>query len=484
MLTKSVKLICSLATVLVCLTSVTGSVRPSQLEQIRMQGAITIVTRNSPTTYFEDRSGTTGYEYELAKAYADYLGVDLRIVVANSTNEVFDILESGKADLAAAGLTKTAERERDYRFSEPYQEVSEQLVYRRNSDKKPGTLADLPGKNLVVTSGSSHSETLRNTQAEQVPELSWSESADLDTTDLLQMVSDGEIDYTVVDSNEYSMVQAYFPNVAVAFDLNDNRSMAWAFPHKRDESLYQSSLEFFHNRQTRNTLATLNEHYYGHVDELDYMGAKHFSKVSDRKLNQYKKLFVTYGNKQGFDWRLLAAIGYQESNWDPQATSKTGVRGLMMLTQQTAEYLGVTDRLSPEQSIRGGARYLAEIRDKFDSQVKEPDRSWLALAAYNIGFGHLQDARRLAYEMGGNPNLWRDVKETLPLLSQRRYFRNTRHGFAQGQHTVDYVQNIRRYYDVLVWNDEQSVQQVAVRQNGDEDLVSARSGITVVPPLL
>ena len=483
MLSKSVKLICSLATVLVCLTSVTGSVRPSKLEQIRMQGAITIVTRNSPTTYFEDRTGATGYEYELAQAYADYLGVDLNIVVANSTPEVFDALESGKADLAAAGLSVTTDRNRWYQFTESYQEVSELLVYRR-TDKAPQSLADLPGKNLIVTSGSSHSETLRETQAKQVPELSWSESGDLDTTDLLQMVSDGDIDFTVVDSNEFGMVKAYFPNVAVAFNLRDHLPLAWAFPISRDQSLFRSAQDFFDNRLTRNTLANLDERYYGHVDELDYLGAKRFLQQSGRQLNQYKRLFVTYGNKQGFDWRLLAAIGYQESHWDPQATSRTGVRGLMMLTQETAEYLGVTDRLSAEQSIRGGARYLAEIRDKFDSQVQEPDRSWLALAAYNVGFGHLQDARRLAYEMGGNPNLWRDVKETLPLLSQRRYFRNSRHGYARGQETVDYVQNVRRYYDVLVWNDEQAAQQVAIRQSDEEKLVSSGSSMTVVPPLL
>lgn len=482
MLSKSVKLICSLATVLVCLTSITGSVRPSQLEQIRMQGTLTVVTRNSPTTYFEDRTGATGYEYELAQAYADYLGVELRIVVANSLNDVFTTLDSGKADFAAAGLNATAERERWYRFSEPYQEVSEQIVYRRNA-QRPMALENLLGGMMVIESGSSHSTALKDVQAEQLPELSWSESSEMDTTDLLQMVADGEIDYTIVNSNEFNVVQAYFPNVAIAFDLTENQPLAWAFPHQRDESIYQSAMHFFQNRQTINAMATLNERYYSHLDELDYIGAKRFLRQTSRKLDTYKAEFVEAAHKSGFDWRLLAAVGYQESHWDPQATSRTGVRGLMMLTLDTAAYLGVTDRLDPQQSITGGSNYLSLLRERLGTQVEEPDRTWLTLAAYNVGYGHLQDARRLAYEMGGNPNLWRDVKETLPLLSQSRYFRNTRHGYARGWETVDYVQNIRRYYDVLVWNEEQQMQ-VAVQQSDNNDLHLSSNSITVVPPLL
>lgn len=483
MLAKTVKLFCGLATVLVCLTAITGSVRPSQLEQIRMQGTITVVTRNSPTTYFEDRTGATGYEFELAQAYADYLGVNLKVEVASSLDEIFDLLDTGKADFAAAGLTLTPERQRWYRFSEPYQYIREQVVYRRTTSK-PRDLNDLPGKMLVVISNSSHSETLRAAQADALPELSWSETPDLDTTDLLQMVEDGEINFTVVDSNTFDTIQAYFPNVAPGFDLKTDQPLAWAFPVQRDNSIHQSADQFFATRKARNLLATLNERYYGHLDELDYVGAKRFLRQTTRKLERYREFFVTAAHSAGFDWRLLAAVGYQESHWDPLATSPTGVRGLMMLTMATAEYLGVPDRLDPEQSILGGGRYLAELRERLGDQVAEPDRTWLALAAYNIGYGHLQDARKMAYEMGGNPNLWRDVKETLPLLSQRRYFGNTKHGYARGWEAVDYVQNIRRYYDVLVWNEEQQLQQVAVNKTGSGNLHVSSAHVTVVPPLL
>ena len=149
-------------------------------------------------------------------------------------------------------------------------------------------------------------------------------------------------------------------------------------------------------------------------------------------------------------------MGYQESHWNPKARSYTGVRGIMMLTQNTASELGIENRLDPLQSIEGGGRYLAKLRSRIDDEVQEPDRTWMSLAAYNVGYGHLSDARKLTSQLGKNPNLWIDVKDSLPLLSQRRYYRNTRYGYARGQEPVNYVQNIRRYYDVLVWNDEQS----------------------------
>lgn len=481
LLRKTVKLLAMLAMLVVCLSTVTASVQPSQLETIKMRGYIDVVTRNSPTTYFEDRSGATGYEYELAQAFADYLGVELRLQVADSIGDIYQQLETGKADLAAAGLTQTPERQRWFRYAEPYQSVSEVVVYRRGT-AKPRELTDLPGKMMVVTANSSHSWTLRQTQARDLPSLSWSESSDLDVSDLLHMVESREIDFTVVDSNEFRLLQAYFPNVGTGLTLSAEESLAWALPMMRDESLLEATNQFFAERRTRQQLANLNERYYGHLSELDYVGAKRFLRQTLRKLDNYKPYFVDAAEKHGFDWRLLAAVGYQESHWNPTATSYTGVRGIMMLTTGTASDLGVSDRLDAEQSIRGGSRYLAEMKDRLDAQVVEPDRTWMALASYNVGFGHLQDARRLTYEMGGNPNLWRDVKESLPLLSQKRYHKNTRHGYARGHEAVDYVQNIRRYYDVLVWNEEQAF--MVAQQGNNEPEVQLSQSMTVIPPLL
>ncbi|WP_430461736.1 membrane-bound lytic murein transglycosylase MltF [Thalassolituus sp. LLYu03] len=463
----------------VCLSALTGSVRPNNLEQVKIHGEIVMVTRNSPTTYYEDRSGATGYELELARAFADHLGVELKVIVADNQPDVFSTLETGEAAFAAAGLAQNTENERWFRFSQPYMQVTEQVVYRRGG-VKPQQIPDLAQGQLVVASNTGHADSLRRLQASQLPELSWSESPELEITDLLQMVATGSIDFTLVDSNEFRMLQAYYPNLDIAFDLSAPQDIGWAFPHLRDDSIYQEANRFFAQTETTALLAGLSERFYGHLDMLDYVGARRFLSQTNRKLENYREHFEKAATENDLDWRLLAAIGYQESHWNPNAKSFTGVRGLMMLTRTTARELGIKNRLDPEQSIVGGSRYLAKLRERLGDEVHEPDRTWLALAAYNVGFGHLSDARKITTEMGGNPNLWMDVKEALPLLSQKRYYRNTRHGYARGQEPVDYVQNIRRYYDVLVWNEEQG-------QGFPEDadaLQLSSSSITVIPPLL
>lgn len=459
-----------------CLSALTGSVRPTQLETVRMEGKLVMVTRNSPTTYYEDRTGHTGYELELARAFAEHLNVELQVVVADNLNDIFSTLETGKAAFAAAGLTHTASREQRVRFSDPYKHITELVIYRRGG-LKPALPADLLNGRLMVSAASSHAERLQQWQQHDIPELSWAET-DLEVADLLNMVASGSLDFTMVDSNEFRMLQAYFPTLDVAFEAPQQRNIAWAFPHSKDDSLYQAANAFFASARPTTLFATLAERFYGHLDHLDYVGAQRFLRQARLKLDRYKDHFVKAAEMNSIDWRLLAAVGYQESHWNPVARSFTGVRGMMMLTRNTARELGVKNRLNAEQSIQGGSRYLAKLRERL-SDVPEPDRTWLALAAYNVGFGHLTDARKITADLGGNPDLWMDVKESLPLLSQKRYYRNTRHGYARGQEPVDYVQNIRRYYDVLVWNDEQGQGSPI----NTEELM-ASSTITVIPPLL
>ncbi len=457
--------------VALCLLTLSGSVRPSQLELVKMTGTLVVVTRNSPTTYYQDRDGPTGFEYELAKAFAEYLGVKLKVVVADNTTDLLSTLETGKAAFAAAGLTHTPERERWFRFSTGYKDVKQAVIYRRGSPK-PSSPLDLTQGKLMVSASSSHAERLRQWQRD-VPSLSWSESTELESSDLLQMVNNGTLDYTLLDSNEFRVLKAYFPNLDIAFKTKTTYQMAWAFPYSRDNSLYLASKRFFAAAKHSNLLATLSERFYGHLDTLDYVGASRFAQQANLKLDKYKAHFVGAGSNHNFDWRLLAAMSYQESHWNPNAKSFTGVRGMMMLTLPTAKELKIANRLDAKQSIHGGALYLSRLRERLP-EVSEPDRTWLALAAYNVGFGHLQDARKLAEKNGGNPNLWLDVKDTLPLLSQKKYYKNTQYGYARGQEPVDYVQNIRRYYDVLVWNDEQPA------LNSEQLAYSA----AVIPPLL
>jgi membrane-bound lytic murein transglycosylase F len=167
-------------------------------------------------------------------------------------------------------------------------------------------------------------------------------------------------------------------------------------------------------------------------------------------------LFKAEANKYNIDWRLLAAIGYQESHWRSEAVSPTGVKGLMMLTKKTAKQLGIKDRTDPAQSIAGGALYFKQRLKKIASHIQEPDRTWFALASYNVGFGHLKDAQKLTKNNQGNPDKWMDVRKTLPLLSQKKWYKQTRYGYARGKEPVRYVENIRSYYDLLIWLTEEN----------------------------
>lgn len=461
-----------------CVLTITGSVRPNAVEQIRSQGELIVVTRNSPTTYFEDNIGTTGYEYELAKAFADHLGVELVIKQADTLSELYDSLERKQASFAAANLTITDARNKWVRFSTPYMNVTQQVVYRRGG-MKPKEVFDLAKGQLVIASDSSHSEKLRQLQNNQVPELTWSESPDFESVCLMQMVATGEVDFTVVDSNEFEMLQAYYPNLAVAFDLTGAQSLAWAFPQSRDDSLFRESEVFFRNAQTNGLLSEVRERFYGHLGQLNYVGAKHFQRQTARKLDKYDELFQHAASKNGLDWRLLAAMSYQESYWNPKARSFTGVRGMMMLTRRTAKELGVNNRLDPKQSIDGGAAYVAKLRKRLPERIQEPDRTWMALAAYNVGYGHLTDARQLAIKDGGDDTLWMDVKDYLPLLSQKQHYKNTRHGYARGNEPVVYVQNIRRYFDILAWNDSPNLDMAF-----DSENLQLTADIRVIPPRL
>ncbi|MVW75162.1 membrane-bound lytic murein transglycosylase MltF [Pseudomonas xionganensis] len=423
---------------------------PSTLERIQAEGTLRVVTRNSPATYFQDRNGETGFEYELVKRFADDLGLKLEIETADNLDELFSRLNQTNGPvLAAAGLVGSQGRQTQARFSSAYLEVTPQVVY-RNGQQRPSRPGDLVDKRILVLKGSSHAEQLQALQ-QQIPELKFEESAAVEVVDLLRMVDEGQIDLTLVDSNELAMNQVYFPNVRVAFDLGDAQHLGWAVAPGEDTSLLDEINAFIARAHENGSLQRLKQRYYGHVDVLGYVGAYTFAKHLQQRLPRYEAFFRQAAQTHGVDWRLLAAMGYQESLWQPTATSKTGVRGLMMLTLRTAQAMGVSDRLDPRQSIEGGAKYIVWVKNQLPESIQEPDRTWFALAAYNVGGGHLEDARKLTEAEGLDPNKWLDVQKILPRLSQKQWYSKTRYGYARGGEPVHFVRNIRRYYDILTW---------------------------------
>jgi len=420
----------------------------NELQRIKYDGKLVVVTRNAATTYFEGPDGPTGLEYDLISGFAEELGVGLEIVVADNVSEVLSKLSEGKADLAAAGLTITAPRELWARFTTPYQEITQQLVYRSGS-RRPRGIAELDGQ-LEVIANSSHVEQLLQLQSEY-PDLSWTENSNVESEELLTQVWEQVLDYTIADSNELAMNRRFYPELSVAFDISKPQPLAWAFSKFKDGSLYQAANAYFARLEKSGRLGQLIERYYGHLEDFDYVGTRTYIQHIRTRLPKFRATFEYAAREFGVDWHLLAAMAYQESHWNPNAVSPTGVRGIMMLTNATASELGVEERTDPVQSIRGGALYLSKMLKKLPENIPEPDRSWLAAAAYNIGYGHLNDARSITQEAGADPDSWKEVKERLPLLRKRKWYRKTKYGYARGNEAVRYVENVRSYYDILIW---------------------------------
>lgn len=434
--------------------SFSGQDRPNHLEQVLQRGSLEVLTRNGASSYYLGADGPTGPEYELVRAFADYLGVGLEISVTKSFAGLKDALIDGQGDLIAANLTRTPEREQRFSFGPDYNETQVEIVYRRGS-KRPQEAADLVGLKVMVIAGSSYEEILAELKHDY-PGLEWEARDDVGIEELLLAVADGAIDATLIDTNIYRINRPFYPRIASAFQLDDTLPHAWAFHPASDGTLVEQAHAFMEKAREDGLLEAIERRFYRYPEQLGRVSMHQFLGQVRARLPALLSTFRDTAARLGMDWRLLAAIAYQESQWDPEAVSFTGVRGIMMLTQQTARQVGIDDRLDPEQSILGGARYFLELYRRLPERIPDPDRVWFTLAAYNLGMGHLEDVRVLTQRQGGNPDVWADVEQYLELLSQERYYSELRYGYARGFEARKFVENVQRYYDTLIWMDTRS----------------------------
>lgn len=440
--------------VLFILSFLSGCSPPTTLERIKQDQVLHVVTMTAPGIYYQERGQEAGLDYELARRFARYLGVELRVEVAQDLEELYDRLDRGHTHFAAAGLPVNESLRKRYKVGPHYLSTRPVVIYHNENDR-PQSPQQLVGRSITVISGSHHEYRLEKMQ-QSLPGLEWNARTDIDSAELMHRVNEGSLDIALVDSNQLAINKVYFPRIREAFPLDSRMPVAWLFPAESDNnSLLREAREFHHRIRKNGTFAQLKERYFGHLDRLDYVGAKTFVNHLKNRLPRYRTLFKEAAEKYGLDWRLTAAIGYQESHWRPQAVSPTGVRGIMMLTLPTARQMGVKDRVDPASSIWGGTRYFHRMKRRIPERITEPDRTWFALAAYNVGYGHLEDARVLTQQHGQDPDKWMHVKEYLPLLAQKKWYSQTRYGYARGWEPVIYVQNIRRYYDVLTWMNPQ-----------------------------
>lgn len=409
-------------------------------------GKLFVVTRAGPATYQVDGNGAaSGFEHDLAVLLAKDLGVEAHFIMARDHAEALKLLKKGRAHMAAAALSPRNSSSMHY--SRPIREMQQFLV--QNEDALPVRKpSDLAGRTVTVLARSPQIDALESLQP-RPKGLRLAKVKGLSELELLQRANTDPTMMAAVDSTHFDIGANFYPGLNAAFALPGKQALAWAFPRNGDAALFARSEAFIGRIRQDGTLARLEDRYFGHTRRLNQDDVEQFMERIQTVLPRYRRDFVEAQRLSGIDWRLIAALAYQESHWDPLATSYTNVRGMMMLTEDTADRLRVTDRLDARQSILAGARYLAELREQFPPEVTEPDRSWLAIAAYNLGMGHMNGARFIAELVKRDPNYWYEMKQVLPLLSRPEYYSRLKSGAGRGGEAVIMTENIRNYYDIL-----------------------------------
>lgn len=414
------------------------------LDRIEKAGEITVLTRNNAHCYYIYRDRPMGFEYELAKAFSDYLGVNLKVLTPR-WGRLVDELNREQGDFIAASMTITDSRRKLIDFSTEYLTIRQMIVVHVHNYEIQ-EINDLEAKTIHVRRGTTYEERLRQLRDEGNP-INIKLHDDTPTQELIRMVAEKEIDITVADSNILDLNRRYYPDVKGAFSIQKPEALGWAVK-KGERGLLKKTNEFLDKIMKDGTFREIYERYYKYMAPFDYADLKTYHRRIKTRLPKYEKIIRKAALKYGFDWRLIAAVIYQESHFDADAESFTGVEGIMQLTRETAREMGIEDRNDPKQSIMGGVKYLDRLYKGWRS-ANNPDRLLITLASYNVGRGHILDAREIALKKGLDPNSWSDLKEILPLLSYSKYYKNSEYGYCRGDEPVKYVKRILAYYDIL-----------------------------------
>jgi membrane-bound lytic murein transglycosylase F len=416
----------------------------SRLEPPEESGELVVGILDDPVFYQPAPAdgAASGFEVDLVTAFAEELKLKLRLVPAANPAQLRQLLSTGTVHFTAAVAVQPGT---ELRYTAPLREARLLLV--EHADAVPLDEADeLSGHTIEVLAGSPAGPALDTLQLPTPPSVTQVHTGN--DLDLLARVADRRSELAATDSAHFDVAVNYYPDLVVAQDLAGTVSYAWAFP-AGDATLHAKAELFIARFKEEGRLARLYDQYFGHIKRINAINAAQLLEDIRTLLPHYREDFQRAQALTGIDWRLIAALAYQESRWNPLATSPTGVRGMMMLTEDTADRLGVSNRLDVRESIRAGARYLADLMDQLPRDVRGRDRQWLALAAYNLGMGHLNGARHFAVGLKRDPTSWYEMKTVLPLLARPEYYSRLKAGRARGGEAVILVENIRTYFDIL-----------------------------------
>lgn len=416
----------------------------ADLPELKQRGRLRMITTNNAATYFLWRGELLGFEYELGKRFADNQDLRLEIVVARDHDALLPMLLAGEGDFVAAFLVPTDERKaQGVTFTRPYHYASEVFVG-RSDEPEVDEFAELAGRSVAVRRSSSywtHLEELRDAGELDV-ELVEAPS-DMETQEIIGAVANGRFDLTLADSHILAIEMTWRDDIRALLNIGDERPHGWAV-HPDNTALLDAM-----NAYIRNTYRGLyyNISYTKYFEAPRHVHTEPTQLIEPGHLSPYDDIVQTYAERYGFDWRLIVAQMYQESRFDPQARSWMGARGLMQVLPRTGREFGFDDLDDPETGIHAGVRYLDWVRERFPRRLSTGDRVWFALAGYNAGHGHVRDARRLARELGLNPDRWfGNVEEAMLKLSDPEFARRARHGYVRGSEPVKYVRSIRQRF--------------------------------------
>lgn len=423
----------------------------SQWDYIQARGYLRYGTQTSLLSYFKDSQSLAGYEYQILAAFCAANELKLDVVVYDNNGQLFDDLKVGQVDVAGGHLTITKQRLQHYKFTQPINNTSVSLVthYGYRNIEQLSELSDAKG---YLLKGSSYLNFLPEFSDQQQQNITISDDHSL--FDLIRDVNSKNIDFTLGDSEIINIYQNFIPGLYTPVQVSNNQKVALMLRFNQADKLLQKLNQFIIQSEQSGQFETFKKNLLSYIPDIDTANTVTFFNKLQTEWPNVKKWIYAVAEAKDFDPMLLAAISYQESHWDVGATSITGVKGLMMLTRFTAKEMGVNDRTDPIESLQGGIKYFRKMKDRLPERIRDKDRTKLALAAYNMGYGHLEDARILTQRHGKNPDLWSDVKNYLPQLNNPEVAHTLKHGSSDGKTARTYVENIMIFRKLMAWQQQ------------------------------
>lgn len=435
-----------------------GYSEKSRLKQINEKGILRVVTDFNSTSYFIYRGQPMGYQYELLQELANHLGVKLEVIVNNNTEEKFKLLEDGKVDLIASNLIITKERRQNIEFTVPHAETRQVLVQRKQMSFSQPELAKLQDslirsqvtlarKSVYVPRNSTYAKRLYNL-SDEIGDSIYVKEVEESVESLIDKVSSGEINYTVCDEIEGKVYENFYGNIDIETPISFSQSLAWGVPKGATDLKFAIDVWLTDFKKSKK-YAQVYRKYFENRRSAQFVDKEYFESVSG-KISPFDAAIRECSEEAGLDWRFVASVIYQESRFNPQAKSWAGAYGLMQMMPSTAERFGVGPESSPVQQIRGGVKFIMWLDDKF-SFIDDPvERKKFVLASYNIGLGHVMDARALAQKNGKDPDKWdNNVVDFLLSKSDPLYYTDpvVKHGYCKGTETFKYVAEVMQRYE-------------------------------------